>query len=161
MRIAYRVIAAWSLAIGLMLSSSNPLSAGVPDDVEPLVFELTLSGDVNPEDSFAVEHECEGPDTCQFIEDVSVFCSGDEQQRQDWGYPECAPGTYRLELGHRDGVTIHYALVRFPDGAADFDRHLAGSVEIAEGAGVTTIHLGWDYALTGAPTLPDTAIPGP
>jgi hypothetical protein len=136
-----------------------PIAAG--GAVDPLVFELTLSGNVDPGDSFGVAHECEGPDICQFIEDLSVFCSGDEQLRQDWGYPECTPGVYRLELGHRDGVTIHYALLRTPDGADDWQRHVAGSVVIAEGAGVTTIHLGWDYALSRSPSLPDTAIPRP
>ena len=137
--------------------------AGFPEDWEPLVFELTLSGEVDAQDTFAVEHQCQDSGTmpeCAFIEPQTVFCSGDEGQQEDWGSPPCAARTYRLELKREAGVTINYALLRWSGSfAGEPIRMLRDSVTVPEGG--ITLRLGYDYSLGSNtpswPALPDTA----
>ena len=85
-----RGVIAGLFALALLAAAAGPTWAG-PQGDEPLVFELTLSGDVNPEHTFGVAHECDDTDVCQFIEDLSIFCTGDEQQREDWATPYVRP----------------------------------------------------------------------
>ncbi len=149
------------LAATLFLVAAGPTSAGYPEDWEPLVFELTLTGDVDSEDTFAVSHACadgaEQPE-CIFIEPWSYFCSGNEDFRADYGYPECVAGTFRIELERAAGVTVEYELLRWPDWPEEstLERHLADSLTVPEGG--ITINLGYDYAPATPPALPDTAM---
>jgi hypothetical protein len=137
---------------------------GYPNHTAPLVFELTLSGAVDPEDSFGITHVCtdslERPD-CAFVEGGNTFCSGDEQLRQDWGYPECGAGTYTISYLREPGVTVEYELLRTAPGS-ETQGSLAGSVVVPE-VGIT-IHLGYDYSLrppSPPAVLPDTAVSAP
>jgi CHRD domain len=135
---------------------------GYPKDYEPLVFELTLTGDIDSADTFGVSHECLDGDEfpeCHFIEDLSIFCTGIEAQRESWGYPECRAGTFLIEYERRPGWTIAYALLRHTAGEEGFRDYLPGEVTVP--AGGTTVHLGWDTSFGQAepPTvLPDTAV---
>jgi len=155
------------VAIALMAATVGQTAGGrpgYPEHWDPLVFELTLSGNVDPEDSFGILHVCsdslERPD-CAFVEPGNTFCSGDEQLRRDWGFPVCGPGTFTINYRREPGVTVEYELLRLKSNS-DAERHLAGSITVPEGG--ATIHLGYDYSLrpaTPSAALPDTAVPEP
>ena len=106
--------------------------AGDSEDWEPLVFELTLSGQVDAEDTFAVAHQCRDAETmptCTFIDPATVICSGDEEQQADWGSPPCEARSYRLELKREAGTTVDYALLRWAESLpAEPARMLADAV---------------------------------
>ena len=133
------------------------------EEGEPVVFELTLSGDVNPEDAFGLFHQCQTRDECVFIHAGTPVCSNDEQTNADYGLETCEARTYRVTFERAVGDTIEYGITFWDEGYG-FDRVpaylLRDSVTVPEGG--ITLRLGYDYAL-GSParpqTLPDTAVP--
>jgi hypothetical protein len=159
MRGRKNAIAAGLLSAALLVASAGSTRAGFPEDWEPLVFELTLAGDIDLDDTFGVAHACDDTPECAFVEDRSIFCSGNRELRDTWGYRVCRVGTFTIELAGQSGVTVDYALVRFVDSAfGEPIDLLPGAVTIPVGG--ITIHLGYDYSKT-APALPDTAMSAP
>jgi hypothetical protein len=159
MAVHIRRLVAWPLAVVLAFTATGTSRGGEREGWEPLVFELTLSGPVDPNDTFGIEHACRTTDLCAFVERLTIVCSGDKRQQEDWGSLPCAARTYRLELEREAGVTVDYALARWAGSLAGQPSHmLAGSVTVPDGG--ITLRLGYDYSLPSMPPmLPDTAMP--
>jgi hypothetical protein len=81
----------------IVAAAAGPTLAGDREDWEPLIFELTLAGDVDPDDTFAIVHLCLDGDAqpeCIFIHGSTPVCTG-EEWGPDWGLEPCVARTYQ------------------------------------------------------------------
>ena len=153
-------------ALTLLVFASSQAIAGYPEGWERVGFELTLSGEIDPDDTFAVEHSCGSTNECVFIHVLTVLCSGDDAQPKPFGSPPCEARTYRLELKRAAGVTVEYGLARWAGAPIGEPTHLLPGSVTVPGGGIT-IRLGYDYSLGASPgggvppVLPDTAASRP
>jgi hypothetical protein len=152
-----RAVLAALVTLLLLAVAAVPTAAGT-EDQEPLVFQLTLSGNVHPDDSFGLERLCVEKDpACAFIDSHGIFCVAEPLATAE--HPACETGTFTLDYEREAGVTVEYSLVRWtspPIAGADLERHLSDSVTVPDGG--ITVSLGYDYSLSAdTPALPDTA----
>lgn len=154
------------LALLTLALTTGVVVAG-EEEGEPVVLELTLSGDVDPEDAFSLFHQCETRNECVFVHDHTPVCSNDEQTNADYALERCEARTYQVTHERAGGDTIEYAIA-FWNGGYEVDRMpaylLRDSITVPEGG--ITLRLGYDYsreaqpaAPTTPPALPDTAAP--
>ena len=135
-----------------------------------VTFRLTLEGPVEADDTFAVRVQCRKEICVTPGHNAPTLCG---PPHPDGAWELCAAGTYEFEIHVRPGLTVDYALRRYPNPApgTDPEEHLEGSWVAVEGEQV--ISLGYNYssgapapaAPTPAPTaeaaLPNTALPAP
>lgn len=154
------------VALVALMLTTGVVAAG-PQGDEPVNFELTLSGDVDRDDTFGLFHQCETRNECVFIHDVDPVCSSNEELNAAYGWYPCAARTYRVTYERVAGDSIDYAIAFWDEefhGPPEY--LLRDSITVPEGG--ITLRLEYDYSRglapvtpTAAPALPDTAAPAP
>ena len=152
----------------LLILTTGMVVAG-EEEREPVVWELTLSGDVDTDDSFGIFHQCDTTPDCAFIHDYDIVCSADDELNELYGWERCQSRTYRMTYDKPAGSTIDYAIAFWDEELSGMPQNLLrDSVTVPDGG--ITLRLEYDYsrgsapavAPTSPPALPDTAVaPGP
>lgn len=152
------------LALMALMLTAGVVGAG-EEEGETVVWELTLSGDVDADDSFGIFHQCETRNECVFIHDADPVCTSHEQLNRDYGWEPCEARTYRVTSERAVGDTIDYAIAFWDEEFHGLPEYLLrDSVTVPDGG--ITLRLEYDYSLGSAPaapttpsSLPDTAAP--
>jgi hypothetical protein len=147
-----------TMAIALLLGALvNTVALAGGGRTGAVVFTVTLTGSVDPDDAFGVWR---AKDECCFTDTVVLVCGAPP------GSEPCRSGSYQVRVGGQPlGTEISYQLVRWPDGVANGDLSqgdepqfmLDGTVVV----GKTTSHIHLTYAYPTSGALPNTTIPAP
>lgn len=162
-RLGRRVMAVALVLTALLTQTTGMVAAG-EEEREPVIWELTISGDVDTDDSFGIFHQCDTTPECAFIHDSDVVCSADDEINELYGWGRCESRTYRLTYDRPAGSTIDYAIAFWDEQFTGMPEYLLrDSVAVPEGG--ITLRLEYDYSgdarpapPTNAPALPDTAV---
>ena len=162
-RLTRRTVPAMLALLALALTTGVVVAGD--EEGEPVVFELTLAGDVDSDDSFSIFHQCATRNECVFIHDLSPLCTSDEQINAAYGMEPCEARTYRVTYERAVGDEITYAIAFWDEEFNGVPEHLLSDSVTVPNGGIT-LRLRYDYSLgaqLAAPTtpqaLPDTAAP--